>query len=182
MALRSARHSASSALIGAAVAAVLAAGTVGAVAYVVASEHEHASLHAGAGAAQEQVGTGNRNQDNANNGTDSDAVVTPPGPRPVVDAYFEAINRREWRRVLRLGGANSTPSYRKIVDGYTSTDKDVIRSISVSGDHALVRVNAYEADGQLRVYQMYFVIQDGVIVHASQQLLTTVQVGRPPKA
>jgi serine/threonine protein kinase len=166
---RSARHSPSSALIGAAVAAVLAAGTAGAVAYVVASEHDHA----GAGSAQAQVRTDNRNQDSTHLQAGAGAPVTPPGPRAVVDSYFAAINRREWRRVWRLGGENSSPSYRKMVDDYSSTDRAVIRAISVTGDHAVVRVRAYETDGQLRVYQMYFVISDGVIVHATQQLLTT---------
>jgi Protein kinase domain len=171
---RSARHSPSSALIGAAVAAVLAAGTAGAVAYVVASDHDHASLHAGAGAQQAQVRADNRNQDSA---AGAEAPALPPGPLAVVDSYFAAINHRDWRRVWRLGGEASSPSYSKMIDDYSSIDKDVIRAISVTGNHAVVQVRAYEADGQSRLYQMYFVISDGVIVRATQQLLRTVPDG-----
>jgi len=170
---RSARHSPSSALIGAAVAAVLAAGTAGAVAYVVASDHDHASLHAGAGARQAEVRADNRNQDSAHNRAGAEAQALPPGPRAVLNSYFAAINNRDWRRVWRLGGENSSPSYRKMVDDYSSIDRDVVRAIRVTGDHAVVRVRAYDADGQYQLYQMYFVISDGVIVRATQQLLTT---------
>jgi hypothetical protein len=167
---RSARHSPSSALIGAAVAAVLAAGTAGAVAYVVASDHDHASLHAGASARQAQVRADNRNQDSGRSEVGAEAPAAPPGPQAVVDSYFAAINNRDWRRVWRRGGENSSPSY----DDYSVIDRDDVRAISVSGDHAVVRVRAYEANGQFRLYQMYFVISDGVIVRATQQLLTTV--------
>jgi Protein kinase domain len=176
---RSARHSPSSALIGAAVAAVLAAGTAGAVAYVVASDHDHASLHAGTH--QAEVRADNRTQNGAHSQAGAQAAVLPPGPRTVVDSYFTAINDRDWPRVWRLGGENSNPSYSKMVDDYSSTDKDVVRAISVSGDHAIVRVRAYEADGQYRVYQMYFVIQNGMIVRATQQLLTTGHDDRAAK-
>ena len=169
---RAARHSPSSALIGAAVAAVLAAGTAGAVAYVVASDHDHASLRAGAGARQAQVRADNRSQDGAGSEVGAQAQAPPSGPQAVVDSYFAAINSRDWPRVWRLGGEN--PSlYRKVVDDYSSADRDVIRTVSVTGGHAVVRVRAYESDGQYRVYLMNFVISDGVIVRATQQLLTT---------
>jgi hypothetical protein len=169
---RAARHSPSSALIGAAVAAVLAAGTAGAVAYVVASDHDHGSLHAGASARQAQVRADNRNQDGAGSEVGAQVQAPPPGPQAVVDSYFAAINSRDWPRVWRLGGDN--PSlYRKMVDDYSSIDRDVIRTVSVTGGHAVVRVRAYESDGQYRVYLMNFVISDGVIVRATQQLLTT---------
>jgi hypothetical protein len=166
-ATRSARHSPSSALIGAAVAALLAAGAAGAVAYVVASHHDDAAARAGALPPQAQVGADNRSKP-----SQGAPQVTPPGPRAVVDSYFTAINHREWQRVWRLGGDNSNLSYRKMIDGYSNTDREAIRAIDVSGDHAIVRVRAYETDGGFQVYQMDFVIQDGVIVHATRQLLT----------
>lgn len=173
MAPRPARHSPSSALIGAAVAAVLAAGAAGAVAYVVASHHDQGSLHADSAPPGAQISTDNR----ARPATAGQPQVTPPGPRAVVDSYFAAINQRDWPQVWRLGGENSNSSYREMVDGYSGTDRDVVRAIRVSGDHAVVRVRAYEADGAFQVYQMYFVIRDGVILHATQQLLTTEPSG-----
>ena len=165
---RSARHNPSSALIRAAVAAVLAAGTAGAVAYVVASGHDHVTTRASAVTrqAQSRAGDGGQHSD-----AGAQAQVTPPGPQAVVDSYLAAINQRDWR----LGGENGNPSYQELAAG---SGRDVIRTISVDGDHAIVRVRAYQTDGQFRVYQMSFVIQDGVIVHATQQLLTTVPDGR----
>ncbi|HUB38067.1 MAG TPA: serine/threonine-protein kinase [Streptosporangiaceae bacterium] len=60
---RSARHNPSGALIRVAVAAVLAAGTAGAVAYVVASDHDHVSSHAAAVTRQAESRTGDDDQD-----------------------------------------------------------------------------------------------------------------------
>jgi hypothetical protein len=144
----------------------------------VASDHDHSSAGA---QAQAQVRTDNHSQDGPHGQAAVQAPALPPGPRAVVDSYFAAINHRDWPRVWQLGGDNSSPSYRKMVDNYASTDKDVIRAISVSGDHAIVQVRAYETDGQFEVYQMYFVVSDGVIVRATQQLLTTGPDGRVTK-
>jgi hypothetical protein len=168
---RSARRKPSSALIGAAVAAVLAAGTAGAVAYAVASDHDHVSARAGAVARQAQIRTGNRGQHSE---AGAQAQMTPPGPRAVVDSYFAAINQRDSRR---LGGKSRDPSYREMTDGYSGSDRDVIRAISVDGNHAIAVVRAYQTDGEFQVYQMCFDIQDGVIVHAAQQLLTNLPDG-----
>jgi hypothetical protein len=165
---RSARHNPSSALIRAAVAAVLAAGTAGAVAYVVASGHDHVTARAGAVTRQAQSRAGDGGQHSE---AGAQAQVTPPDPQAVVDSYLAAIDQRDWR----LGGENGNPSYQEVAVG---SGRDVIRTISVDGDHAIVRVRAYQADGQFQVYQMSFVVQDGVIVHATQQLLTTVPDGR----
>ena len=168
---RSARAHASSALIGAAVAAVLAAGTAGAVAYVVASDHDHVVTRASAVAPENQIRTGNGGQ----HGEESAQAQLPrTGPRAVVDSYFAAINQRDWRRAWRLGGESWSPSYRDMIDEYASTEQEVVRVMSVDGNQAIVRVRAYQADGKVQVYQMFFVVQDGMIVHATQQLLTTV--------
>jgi hypothetical protein len=169
--LRSARHHPSNALIGAAVAAVLAAGTAGAVAYVVASDHDHVMTRASTVAQQNQIRTDNGGQ----HGEESVHALAPrTGPRAVVDSYFAAINQRDWRRAWRLGGESWSPSYRDMINEYASTEQDVIRVMGVDGNQAIVRVRAYQADGKIQVYQMYFVVQDGMIVHATQQLLTTV--------
>jgi len=173
---RPARHSPSSALIGAAVAAVLAAGAAGAVAYVVASHHDRGNPGADGSPRRAQISSDNHAQPSSvsqHSQAAGGAQVTPPGPRAVVDSYFAAINQRDWPRVWRLGGENANSSYRAMIDGYSETDRDVVRGIRVSGDHAVVRVRAYEASGKSQVYQMYFIIRDGVIVHATQQLLTT---------
>jgi eukaryotic-like serine/threonine-protein kinase len=173
---RSARHHPSSALIGAAVAAVLAAGTAAAVAYVVASDHDHVIARASALALQDQIGTGDRGQHGE---ASAKAQVPGTGPRAVVDSYLAAINQRDWPRAWQLGGGSWNPSYREMIDEYASTEQDAIRVMGVNGNQAIVRVRAYQADGRCQVYKMYFVVQDGMIVHATQQLLTTCQAARP---
>jgi hypothetical protein len=95
------------------------------------------------------------------------------GPRAVIDSYFAAINRRHWRKVWRLGGQNLSQSYKAMIDGYSSTARDVIQSVAVVHDHAYVVVRAREISGITQLYQMEFLIQDGVIVRGSQQLLAS---------
>jgi len=70
------RRSPSRALIGAAVAAVLAVGAAGAVAYVVASNHEHVTARPGAVAPQAQIRTGAGGQRSE---APVQAQATPPG-------------------------------------------------------------------------------------------------------
>ena len=135
-----------------------------------ASDHDHVTARAGAIAPQNQIGTGNRGEHAKESAL---AKLPGTGPRAVVDSYFAAINQRDWRRAWQLGGESWSPSYRDMIDEYASTEQDVIRVMRVDRNQAIVRVRAYQADGKCQVYQMYFVVQDGMIVHATQQLLTT---------
>jgi Protein kinase domain len=161
-------HRRNSALIGCVVAGVLAAGAALGVVIAVASQHEQDRT----GAALPPASQVHRH----GSGTIVAALplgVTAPGPRAVIDSYFAAINHRHWRKVWRLGGENLGQSYDAMVDGYTSTARDVIQSVAVVGSHAYVVVRAREVSGVTQLYQMDFLIQDGVIVRARQLLLAS---------
>lgn len=151
-----------------AVAVLLAIGTAAAVVFAVLWHREAGKNIGNAGRPPHHISTVVGAQAPA-----AAPSTGPPGPRAVVDSYFAAINHRNWPAVWRLGGQNLNASYHGMVDGYASTARDVIRSVVVTGDHATVRVRAYETSGVLQVYQMDFLIQDGIIVHASQRLITT---------
>jgi hypothetical protein len=154
-------------LIGCAVAGVLAAGAALGVAIAVVSHHGQDR----AGSALPPVSQVHRHGSSAVAAAQPMAVA--PRPRAVIDSYFAAINDRHWRKVWRLGGENLGQSYDAMVDGYTSTARDVIQSIAVVGNHAYVVVRAREVNGVAQLYQMDFLIQDGVIVRASQLLLAS---------
>jgi hypothetical protein len=154
-----------SVLIGCAVAGALAAGAALGVVIAVASHHGQDQ----SGSALPPVSQVHRQGGSAV--AASQPLALAPRPRVVIDSYFAAINHRHWRKVWRLGGENLGQSYDAMVDGYTSTARDVIQSIAVVGNHAYVVVRAREVDGVAQLYQMYFLIQNGVIVRASQLLL-----------
>ena len=158
----------SSVLIGCAVAAVVAAGAALGVALVVASHHD-----------QDRPGAAAPPLSHVHGGSSEAVPAVRPlalsvdGPRAVIDSYFAAINHRHWRKVWRLGGQNLHQSYDSMVDGYQRTFRDWVQGVSVVGDEASVVVRARETNGVIQLYQMEFRIQNGVIVHASWQLLAT---------
>ena len=96
--------------------------------------------------------------------TSSPAVL---GPRAVVEAYFAAINAREWRRVWLLGGKNFGQTYSQMVAGYRSTVSDVLSGIVVHGDSVSLRLTARHADGTVHTYQASYVVHHGVITEGS---------------
>jgi hypothetical protein len=146
---------------------LLAAGAALGVDLMVVSHHDQD----GAGAAPPASHVHRRSSDALSSA--QSLALQEDGPRAVIDSYFAAINHRHWRKVWRLGGQNLDESYGAMIDGYDQTFRDWVQSVSVDGDQATVVVRARETSGVIQLYQMEFRIQDGVIVHASWQLLAT---------
>ena len=104
--------------------------------------------------------------------------TAPPSPAPaapggtassqaVVQRYVAAINQHDWPLVWQLGGKNLGQSYSQMVDGYSTTSKDVITSIQADGDNVAVSVDAYTGDGSVQAYNLQYEVVDGVIVSGS---------------
>ncbi len=89
-------------------------------------------------------------------------------PAAVVEAYFAAINKRDWQTVCKLGAGKkhpqrcSTAALNRIAAGFRQTKRDVVTSIKTSGDTVSVRVRAYETTG-VHVYDFSYVVHHGVI-------------------
>jgi hypothetical protein len=94
-------------------------------------------------------------------------------PREVVEAYFAAINRRDWPQVWRLGGKKLSPSYRSMVAGFRHTRRDVVASLKTRGDLVFVRVRAYEFGGAVQTYALSYRVRRGLITSGRQTLLST---------
>ncbi len=100
----------------------------------------------------------------------SSAPAAPGGtdsPRAVVQRYVAAINQHDWPLVWQLGGKNLGQSYSQMVDGYSTTSKDVITSIQADGDNVAVSIDAYTGDGSVQAYNLQYEVVDGVIVSGS---------------
>jgi hypothetical protein len=85
----------------------------------------------------------------------------------VVQRYIAAINQQDWPLVWQLGGKNLGQSYSQMVDGYSTTSKDVITSIQADGDNVAVSIDAYQDDGSVQAYNLQYQVVDGVIVSGS---------------
>jgi hypothetical protein len=66
--------------------------------------------------------------------------------------------------VWRLGGGNLNQDYAQMVRGYQTTSKDVIISISATGNTVSVTFVAHQTNGPARTYRMQYVVSIGIIV------------------
>jgi hypothetical protein len=105
------------------------------------------------------------------------AASVSSAPRAVVEAYYAAINARDWRRVWRLGGKNLGQSYGSMVAGFRTTSRDVVTITTVQGSAVAARIRAYETTGAVQTYALHYTVRDGVITSGQQTLLTTA---KPP--
>ena len=115
-------------------------------------------------------GTGKAATAGQSSGT-SKKTTTESEPRAVVEAYFAAINKRNWTRVGQLGGKNLSPSRGSMIKGFRDTSKDVITDITSDGGAVTVRVEAYETTGALQIYTFHYTVAGGEISTGSQNLI-----------
>jgi len=99
----------------------------------------------------------------------------------VVEAYFAAINTRNWLAVWKLGGQNFGEPFATMVAGYQGTARDDIASLRVNGSMATVHFLAYGTDGTVRSYVLRYLVQGGMITSAHALLVgAKAPVSGPP--
>ncbi|MEU8523700.1 excalibur calcium-binding domain-containing protein [Streptomyces sp. NBC_01216] len=95
----------------------------------------------------------------------------PSAPRPAdaastVEAYFAAINARDYRRAWELGGRNLGGSYESFRAGFADTVRDTVRLVDVRDGKVTVVLDALQADGTVRSFAGTYTVRGGVIVGA----------------
>jgi len=91
------------------------------------------------------------------------AVASIGSPATTVERYISAINNHEYLRAWRLGGENSGSTYQAFVQGFSTTERDSLTILSVSGNVVQARVAALQTNGTVRVYQGNYTVHRGVI-------------------
>jgi len=93
-------------------------------------------------------------------------VPAPPltGPAATVRAYVAAINGHDYARAWILGGRNTGRSYPDFVSGFSTTARDTLTVVSVSGDVVTARLTAQQTDGTVNTYQGTYTVDSGVII------------------
>jgi hypothetical protein len=92
------------------------------------------------------------------------AARTLTGPAATVSAYITAINRHHYARAWSLGGQYTGGSYSSFVSGFSTTARDTLTIMSVSGDVVTARLTAEQTDGTINTYQGTYTVGRGVIV------------------
>jgi hypothetical protein len=88
-------------------------------------------------------------------------------PAVVVQAYFDAINARDFQRAWDLGGKNVGHSYTTFASGFATTDHDVLTIVSVQGTTVTADLVAFQTDGTQRKFHGTYTVADGVITRFS---------------
>lgn len=103
--------------------------------------------------------------------------ASPPGltPAGVVEAYFAAINSRDYTEAWSLGGDNLGQSYGTFVAGFADTAEDTIESLTPNGATVNVQFMATNTDGTTAGYAGTYTVTGQAITGASIS-----QVAGPP--
>ncbi len=86
------------------------------------------------------------------------------GPSATVRAYVAAINGHDYARAWSLGGRNTGRSYPDFVNGFSTTARDTLTIVSVSGDVVTAELTAQQTDGTVDTYQGTYTVYSGVII------------------
>jgi hypothetical protein len=136
-----------------------------------------AAAGAGLALATHGFGDGNPSSPPTPAGTAAAASVS-SSPRAVVEAYYAAVNARDWRRVWHLGGRNLGQSYGSMVAGFRLTRRDALTITTVEGSAVAAKIRAYETTGAVQTYALHYIVRDGVITSGQQTLLATAKPTR----
>ena len=86
------------------------------------------------------------------------------GPAATVLAYVAAINGHDYALAWLLGGRNTGLSYPSFVSGFSTTVRDTLSILSVSGETVTARLTAQQTDGHVDTYQGTYTVDGGVII------------------
>jgi hypothetical protein len=99
--------------------------------------------------------------------TPAASALTPDG---TVQAYFAAINARNYLRAWRLTDDRQTETYQQFVTGYADTKLDTIKIASTVGNVVTASLTAIQTDGAVKTFQGTYTVLNGVIAtsHVTQ--------------
>jgi hypothetical protein len=89
------------------------------------------------------------------------------GAAGVVQAYFDAINARDYQRAWALGGKNVGQSYSAFAAGFATTEHDTVTMVEIQGDTVTADLTATQVDGTTRSFHGTYTVTDGTITHFS---------------
>jgi hypothetical protein len=97
----------------------------------------------------------------------SAASLTPAG---TVQAYFAAINARNYKRAWRLNTVvHSNQDYQQFVQSLAGTVHDTVQIQSTSGNIVTAQLAATQTDGKVKTFQGTYTVTDGIISGTSVQ-------------
>lgn len=101
-------------------------------------------------------------------------ATAPPGtataaPSDVLNAYFDAVNARDYARAWALGGPAFASDYASFVRDHATTVNYDLTILSVNGGVVDAVMDVTHTDGTHHYYRGTYTVLDGVIVGTSMQ-------------
>jgi hypothetical protein len=156
--------------VGTAAAAVLAAAVWLGVDYLGTSGGSSAATPAPTSAIVLQTTANNQPTDTDTSGDDSSptAAASSPltDPAQVVEAFYTAINSRDFQAAWSLGGNNLSSSFSKFVAGYDDTEQDQISAQDTGPTTASIELTATQTDGSTQQFSGTYTVVNGIITGA----------------
>ena len=90
-------------------------------------------------------------------------------PASIVQAYFSAVNDRDYSRAWQLGGSHLGESYSAFVQGFSTTAHDTVTILSSSGNVVTAQLSALQSDGSAKTFAGTYTVTNGVITASNVQ-------------
>ena len=97
-------------------------------------------------------------------------VTTALTPAGTVQAYFAAINAKNFHRAWQLNTVvHRNEDYQQFVNGYSGTAHDDVQIQSTAGNVVTAQLVATQRDGKVKTFQGTYTVTDGIISGTSVQ-------------
>jgi hypothetical protein len=117
-----------------------------------------------------QSGPATTSSDPTSSSSETPTSTTPASdPASVVQAFYDAINNRDYQTAWQLGGQNLGHSFADFSNGFAGTIHDDVTVTGVNGNIVSVSLVAQQTDGKLHNYAGSYTVQNGQILHGSMK-------------
>ena len=91
------------------------------------------------------------------------------GPAATVEAYFAAINTKQYQAAWSLGGQNIGESFSTFESGFSNTSQDTVTIQSVQGDVVTANLTALNNDGTTQMFSGTYTVTGNEIANFQVQ-------------
>lgn len=117
------------------------------------------------------LGTSTDTSTDTSSPTDSASATDSPttGPAATVEAYFAAINAKQYQAAWSLGGQNLGESFSTYESGFSNTSQDTLTIQSVQGDVVTASLTAVNNDGTTQTFSGTYTVTGNQITNFQVQ-------------
>jgi hypothetical protein len=101
-------------------------------------------------------------------------MPAPVSAATVVEEYYAAINRHDYRTAWNLGGSHFVPDYNTFANDFAGTAYDSLTVTGTQGDTVAIHLDAAQSDGSVKSFEGTYTARNGLIVGADIRQVGTL--------